>query len=133
MEIVKNIMTVVSGIILIGTFLSAVVKPIRQRIIGWIRKKTCADQNERQIQCLTAQFTELKDSLALSAAANCATLRHHITNIYFRYLDSETLPAYEKENLIGLYEAYCALKGNHYVEEIYKDMMDWDVVKKARG
>lgn len=125
-------MTILSGIILISTFLGAIVKPIRVKFIGWIRKKTCAEDNEKQLTILNEQVVSLQESAKLSATANCSMLRHHITDIYYRYLDEQQIPAYEKENLIGLFDAYCALKGNHYVEEIVREIMLWDVVKKAR-
>ena len=34
---------------------------------------------------------------------------------------------YEYENFIYLYEAYTALKGNSFIEKIYKEVKEWDV------
>jgi predicted cupin superfamily sugar epimerase len=75
----------------------------------------------------------LVDASEKQSAASRSLLRNDITAIYYRYLDTESLPAYEKENLVELYSSYTELKGNHYIEQIFKDMMGWDVVKKVRG
>lgn len=126
MQIIKDwIMPIISGLILFATFLTVVIKPIRVAVINWIRKKTGSNESECQLK-------ELKDIVNSLVGANRSMLRNDITAIYYRYLDAESLPAYEKENLVELHESYAALKGNHYIEEIYRDMLAWDVVKKVR-
>lgn len=58
-------------------------------------------------------------------------LRSDITAIYYRHsdVDEPTLREYERKNLDDLYDAYKALGGNHYVDDIYKTMRDWRVTK----
>ena len=34
---------------------------------------------------------------------------------------------YELENFIALYKAYKALKGNSFIEKVYKEVMSWEV------
>lgn len=58
-------------------------------------------------------------------------LRSDITAIYYRHsdFDEPTLREYERKNLDDLYDAYKALGGNHYVDDIYKTMREWRVTK----
>ena len=58
-------------------------------------------------------------------------LRSDITAIYYRHSDADepTLREYERKNLDDLYDAYKALGGNHYVDDIYKVMREWRVTK----
>lgn len=57
-------------------------------------------------------------------------LRSNITGIYYRHVDEEqpTLREYERKNLDDLYAGYHTLKGNHFVDDLYKQMRDWKVV-----
>lgn len=56
-------------------------------------------------------------------------LRSDITAIYYRHVDEAepTLREYERKNLDDLFEAYKAMKGNHFVDDIYKTMRGWKV------
>ena len=90
----------VTGITAICTFLALLIKPIRTRLF--------ADKAAREGQkCL---------------------LRSEITRLYYRHAESQTLRQYEYENLCQCYKAYKALGGNSFVEHIYKEMQEWDVV-----
>jgi hypothetical protein len=127
MQIITEwIIPFMSGFILLATFLTVVIKPLRVGFINWLRKKTGSNESETQLK-------EVKDTVDKLVGANRSMLRNAITAIYYRYLDSESLPAYEKENLVELYTSYSELKGNHYIEQIFKDMMEWTVIKKVRG
>lgn len=55
-------------------------------------------------------------------------LRSDMVNLYYRHKDTKTLRQYEKENLIKLYAAYKALKGNSFIDDLYEEMMEWEVV-----
>ena len=35
---------------------------------------------------------------------------------------------YEYENFVYLYEAYKALKGNSFIDKIYKEVQEWEVI-----
>ena len=57
-------------------------------------------------------------------------LRNEITTIYYKH-SGEGKPAlreYERKNLDDLFDGYKALGGNHYIDDIYKDMREWRVV-----
>lgn len=54
-------------------------------------------------------------------------LRSEMLRIYYHNRDKETIRQYELENFIELYNAYKALKGNSFIDKIYKEVMSWDV------
>ena len=55
-------------------------------------------------------------------------LRSEMLRIYYHNRESKTIRQYEKENFIMLYEAYKALKGNSFVDDIYKAVSSWEVI-----
>ena len=96
------IITQIAGCITaIMTAIAIFVKPIRQRIFN--SKK--ANDGEK---CL---------------------LRCEILNIYYKGLEKREIHQYEAENLVKLYEAYKALGGNSFIEEVYSDIKEWKVIR----
>ena len=55
-------------------------------------------------------------------------LRSEMLQIYYHNRDGKTIRQYEKENFVMLYEAYKALKGNSFIDDIYKEVRKWEVV-----
>lgn len=55
-------------------------------------------------------------------------LRSEMLRIYYHNHESETIRQYELENFIMLYEAYKALKGNSFIDKIYKEVLSWEVI-----
>lgn len=55
-------------------------------------------------------------------------LRSEMLRTYYRHRDTETIRQYEYENFVMLYEAYKALKGNSFIDKIYKEVQSWEVV-----
>ena len=62
-------------------------------------------------------------------ASRCQ-LRSDITGIYYKHVDEAvpTLREYERKNLDDLYDGYPTLKGNHFVDDLYRQMREWKVV-----
>ena len=56
-------------------------------------------------------------------------LRSEMLQIYYRNRESRTIHQYEYENFVYLYEAYKALKGNSFIDKIYKEVQTWEIVK----
>ena len=54
-------------------------------------------------------------------------LRSEMLRTYYHNKDSEKIRQYELENFVALYDAYKALKGNSFVDKIYKEVMTWEV------
>ena len=55
-------------------------------------------------------------------------LRSEMLRIYYHNRERETIRQYEYENFVMLYEAYKALKGNSFVDKIYKEIQDLEIV-----
>jgi hypothetical protein len=79
------------------------------------------------IGALIAFWSKIKD---VAEGQQCQ-LRNDITAIYYRHCD-ETNPSlreYERKNLDSIYAAYKALRGNHYIDDLYEQMRHWRVTK----
>ena len=55
-------------------------------------------------------------------------LRAEIVRIYYRHNDDRQLREYEFKNMQQCYEAYKALKGNSFIDRIYRQMKEWEIV-----
>ena len=49
-------------------------------------------------------------------------LRSEMLQIYYRNREKGIIHQYEYENFVYLYEAYKALKGNSFIDKIYKEV-----------
>ncbi len=55
-------------------------------------------------------------------------LRANMLDIYYKYKDTKQIRQYEAEHFDKCYHAYKALKGNSFIDEIYKKAHKWDVI-----
>lgn len=55
-------------------------------------------------------------------------LRSEMLRIYYRHRESGQIRQYEYENFVFLYEAYKALKGNSFIDKIYKEVQEWEII-----
>lgn len=55
-------------------------------------------------------------------------LRSDMLHIYYNNKDKGEIRQYELENFIYLYKAYKALRGNSFIDKIYKEVMTWKVL-----
>lgn len=55
-------------------------------------------------------------------------LRSEMLRIYYHNREAETIRQYEYENFVMLYEAYKALKGNSFIDKIYKEVQTWEII-----
>ena len=66
--------------------------------------------------------------LHLANGVKCQ-LRNDMLHIYYKYQGKKAIRQYELENFVYLYKAYKALRGNSFIDKIYKEVMDeWDVI-----
>ena len=63
----------------------------------------------------------------LAAGARCQ-LRSEMLRIYYHNREREQIRQFEYENFILLYDAYKALKGNSFIDKIYKELQNWEIV-----
>lgn len=92
---------VVTGLVAFSTLMTIIIKPLREKIFNLNRSK----EGER---CL---------------------LRSEMLRIYYQYLETKKIRQYEFENFIKLYQAYKALGGNSFIDEIYQEVTTWTVVR----
>lgn len=55
-------------------------------------------------------------------------LRNEMLRMYYKNKDTEKIRQYEKENFVYCYEAYKALKGNSFIDDIYNEVRTWEVI-----
>lgn len=55
-------------------------------------------------------------------------LRSDMLDIYYHNREKKVIRQYEYENFVMLYEAYKALKGNSFIDKIYSEVKEWEVV-----
>ena len=92
---------IITGVVAFSTLLTIIINPLREKIFNLNRSK----EGER---CL---------------------LRSEMLRIYYQYLDTKKIRQYEFENFIKLYQAYKALGGNSFIDEIYQEVTTWTVVR----
>ena len=57
-------------------------------------------------------------------------LRSDMLHIYYQHKDEKKIRQYELENFIYLYKAYKALRGNSFIDKIYKEVMEeWETIE----
>lgn len=62
------------------------------------------------------------------ANAQKCLLRSDMLHIYYHCRDKRIIRQYEYENFVMLYEGYKALKGNSFIDKIYKEVQEWDII-----
>jgi hypothetical protein len=65
--------------------------------------------------------------IKISNGTKCQ-LRSEMLRTYYHNRESGEIRQYEYENFVMLYEAYKALKGNSFIDKIYKEVESWEVV-----
>ena len=55
-------------------------------------------------------------------------LRSEMLRIYYHNVESGKIRQYEYENFVMLYEAYKALKGNSFIDKIYREVQELEIV-----
>jgi hypothetical protein len=55
-------------------------------------------------------------------------LRSDMLQIYYHNREKKIIRQYEYENFVMLYDAYKALKGNSFIDKIYEEVKEWEVV-----
>lgn len=83
------------------------------------------------VTCATLLFRPIRDHVfgmgVIKQGLQCL-LRSEITRLYYRHKDDKTLREYEFKNLEFCYKAYKALKGNSFIDHIYAEMQEWDII-----
>ena len=100
MEILRMIADNAGDICQIATCSALLIKPIRDWLLG-------TEKIREGQRCL---------------------LRAEIVRTYYRHKDDRSLREYDFRNLEQCYSAYKCLGGNSFVDHIYAEMQEWDIV-----
>lgn len=119
--------------VIMGAVLS-LSKKARSAVAKLIRRDAGAEELKTNLADITSELISMREAIARieeensrQRDAHLAELRNSITGIYYKHLDDKKLAAYEKEDLLKMYDVYAAWNGNSYVHTIVREMTDWDV------
>lgn len=100
MEVFTTIAAWAKDICSIATCAALLVKPVREWLMG------------------TRALRE----------GQCCLLRSEIVRLYYRHHEDKQLREYEFKNLEQCYHAYKALDGNSFIDHIYAEMQEWEII-----
>lgn len=81
-----------------------------------------------EVIALIGTLTPIIVSIRKISNGTKCQLRSDMLHIYYTNREAKTIRQYEKENFVLLYEAYKALKGNSFMDDICKEVRTWEVV-----
>lgn len=55
-------------------------------------------------------------------------LRSEMLRIYYHHYQSGVIRQYEYENFVMLYQGYKSLRGNSFIDKIYKEVQTWTII-----
>lgn len=80
-----------------------------------------------EISVLLSVIIPVMKSVHKVAEGQKCQLRTEMLRIYYHNREKEEIRQYEYENFVFCYEAYKALKGNSFIDKIYKEVQSWEV------
>ena len=98
-DVLMKMATICGSISTIAVVVVAFVKPIREKLFG---------------------LSEIKEG------QKCL-LRSEMLKIYYEHNEDKTIRQHSRENFDYLYNAYKALSGNSFIDDIYSEVRDWSV------
>lgn len=135
MDILNTVGDIASTIISVGAVITLLSTPIRKRLKEWIVDTSKSDDLKNalkdvktNVDAILKELEHIKEELNKQKNANQCSLRTDITELYYDNIQNKSLKQYEKQMLIKAYEAYKDEDGNTYVDSIYKEMSDWQVI-----
>ena len=92
--------------------------------------KSLTDEREKIYDSGEQYIVNLRESIEnkLSDYEKLCQLRSEMLRIYYHNREKRIIRQYEYENFVYLYEAYKALKGNSFIDKIYKEVQEWEVI-----
>lgn len=112
----KEILTVISlviGVLSSGFSLSLIIiRPFRNWILGIKKEKALKDEREND-----------------QRETDKCLLRDRILHTYYKQHSARLLHCYEYENVARMYAQYKKLGGNSFVDRIWNEMQEWEIVE----
>ena len=72
-------------------------------------------------------LAQILSGLSAMKRGQLCLLRSQLLQIYYRCQRARTIDRYEKESFLDLYEAYRALGGNGFLEDVCREVRTWTV------
>ena len=110
MDIATTVLAIQGGAALI-TIILFFIKPFRQWFFN-------AKKQRRKTE---------KEEAAERESVRCL-LRSEIVRIYYANRERRALYSFEYENVVKLYEAYKEMGGNSFVDRIWDEIQDWEIL-----
>jgi hypothetical protein len=80
------------------------------------------------VTILVTHYRKNKKQMDKLADGVKCQLRSDMLRIYYRNRESKKIRQYEYENFVFLYEAYKALDGNSFIDKIYDEVKEWEII-----
>ena len=81
-----------------------------------------------EVVVLIGTITPLLITIGKISNGTKCQLRNDMLNIYYKHQKSKKIRQYEYESFVLLYDAYKALKGNSFIDKIYKEVQTWEII-----
>lgn len=111
MDMLLSIAALFQGLAAAVTFALFFIKPVRHWFLGI---------KERRAE-------QLEDEAAEKESVKCL-LRSEIVRIYHANRSRKVLHSFEYENVAMLYHAYKEMGGNSFVDRIWEEMSEWEIL-----
>ena len=79
------------------------------------------------VGAVTAILALISVALTMVDGLKCL-MRSQMLHTYYRHKDTKQIRQYEMQNFLALYEAYKAMKGNSFIDEIHEDVTSWEII-----
>lgn len=133
--------TICNYIVLAGAVVGAIVAILNAigKPIVFFRKRKEKEQEEKLdkitqhvsnkvVELITPQLEEIKQQNEVLVEGQRDTLRQFIVSFYHHHKLLRQITETEWEMIQEFYKDYKAINGNHYVDNLYHRMENWDVV-----
>lgn len=80
------------------------------------------------ITAFLAGGLKLLDGYKKILAGQKCQLRAAMLHTYYRNLEQKQIRQYEMENFLQMYQAYKAMHGNSFIDEIHEEVTSWKIV-----
>lgn len=81
-----------------------------------------------EIGVLVGVITPVIISIRRISNGTKCQLRSEMLRIYYKHRVSCEIHQFEYENFVMLYEAYKTLKGNSFIDKIYREVQEWEII-----
>jgi len=128
LETIKNIAAILGAILSLSAVITLFCKPIKAYIAKILDKHISEQDDKIKQNTLKATLKRIENKLDATVAYTTEACRGEIKNMFYRYMDSKTLPYYEKMHMLQIEDIYVnKLQKNHYTKGLIEEMKTWSV------